>query len=60
VAIEPIILRIHPGNPKPDELQLGDISLPGWVQGKVDGAELAIHQGLKGHAVATVPAAVVR
>jgi hypothetical protein len=60
VQVEPIILRMNKGNPKPETLTLDNISVPGWVVGKVEAAQVEIHDHLKAYAVtgATVPAMV--
>jgi hypothetical protein len=60
VQLDPIVLRLHKGNPNPDKLSIDDVSLPGWVKGKVEGQVLEIATRLKPYAAtgATVPAVV--
>lgn len=60
VNVEPVALRLHGLSSKPEPLDMKDPSVPGWVHGKVDSLQLAIHDRLQAYAVAgaTVPAAV--
>jgi hypothetical protein len=60
VAVEPIALRKEGLVSKPVKLEMTDPSVPGWVHGKVETLDLAIHDRLKSYAVtgATVPAVV--
>ena len=57
VVVHPIIERYHAGSPQTEPLHEGDISLPGWVQGKVDQLALELHEALAQFEVKTVPAA---
>jgi hypothetical protein len=58
VKITPIIARYNRGIPKPEPLKEGDISLPGWVQAKIDTLALDINKGLKKYEVQSVPGPV--
>lgn len=58
VKIKPSIAKYHAGSPQMEPLQEGDISLPGWVQGKTDQLALDIHDALKQWEVKSVPGAV--
>ena len=58
VQVKPMIERYHAGSPKTEPLPEGDISLPGWVQGKVDQLALDIHEALAQYEVKTVPGSV--
>ena len=55
VTVTPIILRKPGISSKPETLDRNDPSIPGWVHGKVEALELAIHERLKSYA-ATAPA----
>lgn len=41
-----VLARYNRGIPKPEPLQEGDISLPGWVQSKIDSMVLDLHKAL--------------
>jgi hypothetical protein len=60
VSVEPVAQRIRGLSSTPEPLDMKDPSVPGWVHGKVDSLQLAIHERLKGYAVAgaSVPAMV--
>jgi hypothetical protein len=60
VNVEPVALRLHGLTSKAEPLDMKDPSVPGWVHGKVESLQLAIHDRLKEYAVtgATVPAMV--
>jgi hypothetical protein len=60
VDVQPIALRKHGLVSKPETLEMSDPSVPGWVHGKLEGLELAIHDRLKAYAAtgASVPAVV--
>ncbi len=46
VQVKPIMIRYHAGSPKPEPVNDGDPSIPGWAQGKVDQLALDIHDAL--------------
>ncbi|MEJ7598576.1 MAG: hypothetical protein WKG01_11765 [Kofleriaceae bacterium] len=54
IAVSPTILRYHEGRPNPDKLASDDPSLPGWVTGRVDQLQLAVHEALRSYEVKTV------
>jgi hypothetical protein len=60
VSVEPVAQRLRGLSSAPEQLDMKDPSVPGWVHGKVDSLQLAIHERLKGYAVAgaSVPAMV--
>lgn len=41
-----VLARYNRGIPKPEPLKEGDISLPGWVQSKIDSMVLDLHKAL--------------
>jgi hypothetical protein len=54
VKIEPIVLRKNELSSAPEQLQMSDPTVPGWVRGKIDSLQLEIHQRLKGYAVVEI------
>lgn len=56
VEVMPLALQHQSGSPQPRELAPSDPQMPGWVQGKVDNAYLAIHAQLKPFLVGAAPA----
>jgi hypothetical protein len=60
VSVEPVAQRLRGLSSTPEQLDMKDPSVPGWVHGKVDSLQIAIHERLKGYAVAgaSVPAMV--
>ena len=60
VAVSPTILRYHQGRPNPDRLASDDPSLPGWVGGKLDQLQLAVHEALRPYEVQTAGATEAR
>jgi len=51
VQVKPLMIRYHAGSPKPEPVNDGDPSIPGWAQGKVDQLALDIHEALKQYEV---------
>lgn len=51
VQVKPLMMRYHAGTPKPEPIQEGDPSVPGWATGKVDQLALSIHDALKQYEV---------
>jgi len=51
VQVKPLMMRYHAGTPKPEPIQEGDPSVPGWATGKVDQLALSIHEALKQYEV---------
>jgi hypothetical protein len=49
--VKPLMMRYHAGTPKPEPIQEGDPSVPGWATGKVDQLALSIHEALKPYEV---------
>ncbi len=58
VQVRPIIERYHAGSPKTEPLTEDDISVPGYVHGKVDALALDIHTALQQYEVKTLPGSV--
>jgi hypothetical protein len=50
VVIEPSVDQVRSGYSAPYHMKPDDPQMPGWVQGKVDDLQLAIHQRLQGRA----------
>lgn len=51
VQVKPLMMRYHAGTPKPEPIQEGDPSVPGWATGKVNQLALSIHDALKQYEV---------
>ena len=51
VQVKPLMIRYHAGSPKPEPVNEGDPSIPGWATGKVDQLALDLHQSLKQYEV---------
>lgn len=58
IKVTPVLARFNRGSPIPEPLKEGDVSLPGWVQSKVDSLAMDIHKGLSKYTVQSVPATV--
>lgn len=56
VNIEPIILRKEAISSAPQPLTLDNALVPGWVHGKLEALELALHDRLKSYAASGAPA----
>jgi hypothetical protein len=52
VLVEPLADQIRSGYSAPYRFKAGDPELPGWIQGKVDDLQLALHARLKGQFIA--------
>jgi len=57
VDVQPVAAEIVEGSPQPRVIAPGDAAMPGWVEGKIDGLYVAIHDKLQAHAIVTTPAA---
>ncbi len=47
VSVKPVIARHIKGQPNPQPVEATDPSLPGWVHGKGDNLQVALHDALK-------------
>ncbi len=52
VKVTPITRRVHNGQSQLEEIGPNDANLPGWVTGRVESLEVAIHKRLQGRVVA--------
>ncbi|HEY5937032.1 MAG TPA: hypothetical protein VIU61_20420 [Kofleriaceae bacterium] len=57
VKVEPVILRKDAISSAPEKLSPENALVPGWVHGRIDSLEIAIHDRLKAYAGTGAPAA---